>query len=288
MDSGQKVASTTTTDADPWNKDQLEDIQGLASDQYDNRKNMYKPYSGSVLAPTSTDTRAGRTAMRNIAEGGNSLAREAYSEGRSVLKNDGLNSGLNSVLGNLSGFARGDYQEDPRLLAMLDTNSARIGQQVNSSMSGAGRYGSFAHGSELADRIGENINPIMFQANEAARGRQMQANQMMGGIYDSGLNRAANVMGMVPELDANRYSSAERLMGLGAMTDQRAQTLRDAEIQRWNINQSRDAEALARYAGISQGLGALGGSQLSTTTKPAPSLFQQMLGFGGAGLSLLK
>jgi ferric-dicitrate binding protein FerR (iron transport regulator) len=77
-------------------------------------------------------------------------------------------------------------------------------------------------------------------------------------------------------------------MGLGSMTDQRAQTLRDAEIQRWNINQSRDAEALARYAGISQGLGALGGSQLSTTTKPAPSLFQQMLGFGGAGLSLLK
>jgi hypothetical protein len=129
---------------------------------------------------------------------------------------------------------------------------------------------------------------VMLAANEAARGRQMQANQMMSGIYDSGLNRMGSLMALSPELDAARYSGADRLAQVGQIYDQRAQNDLNAQIEKWNLQEAKPWEDMARYSGLERGLGGLGGGQTTTLqTQPGPSTLQQLLGGGLATAGIL-
>lgn len=105
----------------------------------------------------------------------------------------------NSIMGGIAnnGALAGD---NPHLQAYLEANAARIANRVNSSMSGAGRYGSGSHTDLMARSIAEANNPVLFQAYENDQGRRLQ---------DAGLRlNAANTLAGSQRADVAGASSA--------------------------------------------------------------------------------
>jgi hypothetical protein len=209
-----------------------------------------------------------------------------------------------------------DAGKNPHLMAMLDANAARIGNRVNSAMSGAGRYGSASHGDALARSINETNLPLLAQAYEADKGRQLQAtgmidNSRMGArgqqlaaltgqtgaesqIFDNKMRalqgqtgvEAQNIanqgqastglMNFAPMLNNLRYDAANRLMGIGGMMTDRNQDLIDRQRGLFEQQQSRPWEMLQRMQG-SINMPLLQGMGTSTGT----SKEEKTMGLGG-------
>src|SRR6185436_3249295 len=164
---------------------------------------------------------------------------------------------------------------------MLESSNARIGNKINSSMSGAGRYGSGAHTDVMARGLQEAAAPVL--AQDYARRQQQQQDILTGG-----LQRAGQWSVLMPRLDEARYAPAQGLMNLGQFYNERAQSQLNDQIKLYNAQQSRPWEQLARYNAISGGAGALGGSMSGTQTTPInqPSTLQRLFGGAAAGAGL--
>lgn len=141
---------------------------------------------------------------------------------RSVGANAGGPTAADSYLTDM---AKGG-QENPYLQSMLDANAARVSNRVNSSISGAGRTGSFAHGDALVRSIAEANNPLLAAAYDADRNRMLSAS----GQIDS----------------SRRAADATQLAALSGQTG----------VEGANIGNRMDAAG--RAAGIRQGDTQLG------------------------------
>jgi hypothetical protein len=200
---------------------------------------------------------------------------------------DGLNDGLRQTAGQLNQFASGSLQEDPRFQQMLDTNANRAAMQGASMASAKGRYGSGAMGTDMADRIGEANNELMYQNNQAERNRQLQASGMLQGLYGEGMQRKLQASGMLgdlhgpaasraqagklsaaqmlPTLDALKYAGADRRTQVGDFYQNRNQDEHSAQIAQINEEQQLPRQQIEWLSGILNGMGKLGGSQSGTT-----------------------
>src|SRR6185369_17360974 len=127
--------------------------------------------------------------------------------------------GFSPELRSLYDQAQGD--QNPYLQSILDTNNRRIGDRVNASMSGAGRYGSGAHTDVMSRALAESANPILAQD------------------YSQGLERAGQWAQLMPKLDEAQYAPAQSLMGLGQYYNERAQSLIEDQIKTYNAQQAR-------------------------------------------------
>jgi hypothetical protein len=83
---------------------------------------------------------------------------------------------------------------------MLDTNANRAAMQGAAMASAKGRYASGAMGQDMADRIGEQNNALMYQNNQAERQNQLQASGMLQGLYDAGIGRKLQAGGQLQNL----------------------------------------------------------------------------------------
>jgi hypothetical protein len=286
-------ATTTAQSSEPWAAAQpalstaLSGAHGLYTEDIG-----FKPYGGQTQADMSTLTKMGLDQTQNIAQGqGGLLGQDAYNYSRGLINNQGITDSMRPALGTLEATARGDNlgTVNPYLQQMLDANSEKVRNQVNSSMSGAGRYGSGMHTQKLGQSLTDATAPLLFQNYDNERQRQLSAAQGLTDIYGTGANRALQTAGMGSELTGLLYDPADRLSSIGSVYDQRAQNQINADIELYNAQQARPWEQLGRLNAIATGAGQMGGTQTGSSTKPVAkqSGLQRALGYGSAGLGLL-
>lgn len=183
---------------------------------------------------------------------------------------------------NLSGMAAGGGT-NPYLTQMLDQGANRISDQVASSMSGSGRYGSFGHAGALNDRISEFQNPVLAQAYETDQNRRLQAtgqidaarqaatqaqlqgeagwlgqynqntaNQMQGATgllsnQQQGAQRALGYSALAPELYNATYAPTEHRAAIGDYMQGRDQQSLQGARQQFEAQEAMPWTQLARY-----------------------------------------
>jgi hypothetical protein len=228
-------------------------------------QNLYKQgvKSPPTLAPVSKYTTQAMNGTVNLANQGVRGLDDAYGLLGSFMTGQG-----SPAADSLSQFASGQYQEDPRLQQMLDTNADRAANAAATRF-GGGRYGSAAIGNGVGSAVADANNATMLQSNENARNRQLSAAGTLGGL---GMQSAA----MLPTMNNLSYDPMSRIAGVGDFYDTRAQTALD-------MKRNNGWDQLGKYNAIVQGNGALGRS----TTTPGPSAAQSILGGAATGGALL-
>jgi hypothetical protein len=150
--------------------------------------------------------------------------------------------GRSSAETNLSEMAAGKEQDNPYLQQMLDAMSHKIGNQVNSSVMGAGRTGSAAHTDVLTRGLTEAEAPVLGQAYESAKQRQMAANS---------------------QIDAARQAGTQLGLGaVGGITNVRAQDLANRMAGAQNLVNTRQGDMAQRLAAL-QGQTGVEGANIS-------------------------
>src|SRR5262249_18713414 len=168
----------------------------------------------------------------------------------------------------------------------------QIGNQVQSSMSGAGRYGSGAYDKAIA----AGISPTMMQEYELAQNRGLQATGGLGNVYNTeaniynqGLNRAGMFAQLSPTLAQARFIPSNALGQVADLYSNLENARLGAAQQYWNQQQALPMNYLGQAANViipGAGLGRQTtsyGTGTSTTTVPQG---QRILGgaLAGAGL----
>jgi len=283
MSSGgqQPVTQQTQQTKDPWAPSQsgLQQSMNLAR-WYSDNDIGYQPWTGATQQPINMYTQMGLTDMSNTlggdaAAGGTQGVLAARQLGTSQIQDRGLSPELRSLYDQ----AQGD--QNPYLQNILDTSNRRIGDRVNSSVSGAGRYGSGAHTDIMSRALAEAADPVLAQ-DYARRQQQMQ------GIAEGGLQRAGQWAQLMPTLDEARLAPAQGLANIGQYYNERDQKALDDQIKLYNAQQARPWEQAARLNAISGQAGALGGTQFGTQTTPInqPSTLQRLFGGAAAGAGI--
>ena len=256
--SQQPVTQQTQQTRDPWSAAQPHLIEGLENAQGLFQSNVgYQPYTGATQAGLDPAFNAGAGTMNFMLNQdlyGTPGVNAARSLGTNMINNQGLSPELRQLYQNAQG------NENPFLQQMLESNNARIGNKINSSMSGAGRYGSGAHTDVMARGLEEAAAPVL--AQDYARRQQQQQ-----GILEGGLQRAGQWSELMPGLDQARYAPAQSLMNLGQFYNERSQSALDDQIKLYNAQQARPWEQLARYNAIVEERG-FGGQHESARRPP--------------------
>jgi len=248
------VTQQTTQTKDPWSFAQphLQNVMNSAQTYFQGDVG-YQPYAGQTQAGLDPLTTQAMGAQQGIATG-------------SLGGTEGVNAARQLGLQQIQGAG----QQNPYLQSILDTSNRRIGDRINSSMSGAGRYGSGQHTDVMARALAESANPVLAED------------------YNQGLQRAGQWAQLMPTLDQAQYAPAQSLMALGQYNQERAQNQINDQIKLYNAQQARPWEQVARYNAIAGGAGALGGTQFGTQTTPInnPSTLQKLLGGAAAGAGI--
>jgi len=300
--SGGGQTQTKVENKDPWAPAQpyLQQIMSQGANLYNSGAGS-QTWGGPLVADQSPQTQMGIKALTGTANAQAGTAGQPLAYGQGLIQNNGLTAGYDKPMGiygnvaqsagqptasatNLGGMASGaDAGKNPYLLQMLDDNAARIGNRVNSAMSGMGRYGSYSHGDTLASSIASANNPLLSAAYESDRNRmlsasgqidasnaqaqntQMGAAQGLTGIQNFGQQNAAQWAGMIPQLQQAAYAPGQQLMQIGDYQNQYAQRGIDAQRQLFEQQQAMPWTQLNRFGGSVSGLGGLIGNAGTTT-----------------------
>jgi hypothetical protein len=236
-------------------------------------------YPGSTQAPTNPtlNTAYGSIAHNAMASPGNNQI--PWANALSQQTSGGLSPEMQAQIGKLQGMAGGD-DNNPYLQQMLNTQADRLRNQVGSSMSGAGRYGSAGHQDALVRSISEAQNPILMQAYENNRNRMLQANQAILGAQGQGAQRSLGYAALSPELDNLSYRPFERLGAVGDFLQGREQSALDADVARFDKAQLMPWENLSRYGaalGYTSPFAANATTTNATSTTKQPNSFMDYM-----------
>ena len=160
----------------------------------------------------------------------------------------------------------GKYLEDPNDGMMFNNIMQKVMPRVNSTFSGAGRYGSNLNMDTAARGLTEAYAPYATQI------RQYGLGQM-----DAAANRA-------PSFAANDFTDINALNTIGQQKQEMGQNERTDAVNRFNYYQDLPSNKLAQYSGFIGG--NYGGTNTSSTPYQQPSIWSQIGGavLGGGGL----
>jgi hypothetical protein len=225
---GGGSTQTTVSNVQPWSAQipYLKEIFGEAQKLY--RSNTPQYYPGATVAPTAPEAEQA-LAMQ--------AARAAQGSPLNVLAAQQLQASLG-----------GQYlaQGNPWFAQMAQRVAEAVTPQVNSQFAAAGRYGSGAHSGALGQALGREIGALAWQDYAQERENQL---------------RAAT---LAPQLAAQDYADIERLAAVGAEREAMAQALINADIARFNFNESLPFNKLAQYQDL------IAGDYGSTRTETVP------------------
>jgi hypothetical protein len=315
--SGQQPVTQTQSN-EPWAPSQaslLNELTG-ANNLY-NANIGYQPYSGQTLAGGKGGDPIGEFGINNYLWGGlnaeqatananytgmGSISLEgARNLGHNLIQNYGLSHPQQTAAMNF-GDVYGKYgdvysdatgQENPYLLATIAANDRRISDRVNSSVSGAGRYGSGAHTDVLARSLAEAADPILMQDYQnrqqtrlGALSGQQGANTALGNLLQAGSDTAGKWAQLLPTLNEAFYAPGEHLQNVGKFYQDREQQQLANDIALYNAQQAYPWEQLQRFQAAISGAGAQGGTKVTATTPYTPTTLQRVTGgaLSGAGL----
>ena len=263
---GKSSKTTTNTVSEPWSG-----VQDYLKSGYKAAEGLYKQgapdyYGGRLVSPMSGYTRGALNSMANRAAGGSDLTRSAQGQLTSTLQGDYLNAGNPYFQGAVNAATR----------PVIDAYNNTVMPGLDSNFSGAGRYGSGAHamassdaGNNLMTQVGDISSQMAY--NNYADERQ---NQIRGMLF-------------APELANQDYIDINALGQAGEGFDQYNQALINADLQKFNYDQSKDWNYLNDYIGLLNG--AVGGSTTTTAPIQRPNVFTgtaggALTGFGVGGI----
>ena len=289
--SSQAPTQTSQATADPWSG-----VQPALSTLYSNTLGQftndvgYHPYGGNLQAPLNSALNTGLASEYNLGianQYGTPGVNDARALGDSLLKSGGLNAGQQGVAANYGQvFAQNAGEQNPYLLGTIAAQNRQIADKVNSSMSGAGRYGSGAHTDVLGRSLAEAADPILAQDYAQRQQTSLAALQGQGNIYNQGQDTAGKWAQLMPALDEAQYAPAYHMQNYGKFFQDRAQQDVANQVATWNAQEARTWEQAARLANILSGAGGLGGTKVTTQNAYQPTTLQKIGGgaIAGAGL----
>lgn len=255
--SGSSKQKTTTT-SEPWSG-----VKPYLTSAYDQAQTLYNRgapayYPGQTQAPMSAYSKNALDATAQRAAYGSDLTRAAQGQLTNTLNGTYLNAG--------NPYFQGAVQAATR--PMINAFNDQIMPGLDSNFSSAGRYGSGAHalasadaGAQLTDQVGDVASQMAYQNYSDER-----QNQIRGMLF-------------APEMAQQDYNDLAMLGQAGQGYDQYNQSLINANIDKYNYNNTAQWNMLNDYIGLLNG--ATGGS--STTTAPRQATTSPLTGaLGGA------
>lgn len=263
---------TTTTNNAPW-----PGAQPALNTALSGAQNLYKKgvgskvYQGSTVIPWDQQTIQGQNALTQSANA-NIGGAGASGQYQGVIDSGGYNPAQLEALNNTRSVANSqfDINEDPGFAQVRD----QAINAVNSSASGAGRYGSGTHQQLLGSTIGD----LGARQYQAWQGRRDAANSNL-------FNMGGQGFGQIGAAYEGMQAPANTLMQVGSMNEDLATRYKNDELRRFDEGQQKPWENLARLNAIASGSGQLGGTQ--TQSQPGANPFLQALGYGTAGAGIL-
>lgn len=247
MGSETKQAKSSST-SEPWAPAQPQIKYGLgeARKLYDSPGPSYFP--GSTVAGFSPEQNQAFGMGTQRATQGNAGMGMAQGYNNDVLQGKYLNSN--------------PYQDD-----VYKNMESHILPSVNSTFSGAGRYGSNSHQNEQIGQLTQAFAPY------ASQNYQYGLGQM-----DAASNRAQMFA-------QNDWTDINALAGIGQQKQDHAQSELGDAVNRFNYYQDLPANKLGQFMGFVGG--DYGGTTTSMTPYQKPSIWSQAAGLGLAGAGLL-
>lgn len=133
--------------------------------------------------------------------------------------------------------------------------------QIASRFSGAGRYGSGAAQTAIAQKVAQ------------------VGNDARSGAYEAQQNRNVGLLGQLGNLEQLRQQPNQNLLQVGQLQQAHSQAEIDAARQKFAEEQAAPRDALNNYAQLAYTAGGLG-SQGTSTTKSSANPVQQAIGIG--------
>jgi hypothetical protein len=272
MSSGGGGGDTTTT-SEPWagQKPYLQDLFKQAQGMFESGQGQ-QFYGGPLVAGFSPMTEQGIGQMYQRGAQGSQLQ-------------PGMNQFLNQSMlnpGGMAGVGTDMPGQNPYLDQMFGTVAQRAGEQfqeqtmpaIAAQFGGAGRTGGGIHqqvAQGAADDFSQNLlqqaGDIYGKDYTQAMDRDIQRRDLMGDIGFRGATLA-------PQSQSMEMQNIQSMLQAGALTEDQAQRMIDAERQRFDFYQQAPWQALGQYGNMVQGMpGGYG-----TTTAPG----QQGNRFAGA------
>lgn len=273
--------SVTTTI--PW-----EGQQPFLRDLFRQAQNMFRTgvgqeyYPGQLVAGFSPSTEMGLDAMTGYGMQGSPLQGPMQQFLGASMMNP---AGMAGVGTDMPG-------QNPYLDQMVGTVGARMGEQFQEQtmpglaamFGGAGRTGGGIQqqvaqnaAEDMMRAFGEQAADIYGRDYSQAMQRDIERRGLMG---DIGFRAATQA----PAEQAMQLESINQLMRAGAITQEQAQNMINAEQQRFDFYQQAPWQALGQYGNIVQGLP--GGYGTATTEGPEGNPLMGALGGAAAGAGL--
>lgn len=234
MSSGGGGTSTNTvTQSDPWGGQ-----QGYLLDIFQNAQKQFKGggpqyYQGSTVAPPSNATTQGQNLITGAAPGAQASSDAAnkalqfnLTDARDVNSNPYLKSAIDAAIQP----AVHQFSDAGGTLSQLRDDSANTGTGY-----GYGSRGDIASGL-AASRLNKDI--LGTTSAMAASG------------YQSGLDASSKALALAPGVIGASSQPGEMMSAVGQQQDQYQQALINDAVNRWNFEQNRPGDALARYQNL--------------------------------------
>jgi hypothetical protein len=224
----------------PWNYKQFQNVFKGGRNLYNQGPQQY--YQGQQIAPFSGYTRGFLNSLANRAQNGSGINRAAGRQLTNTLNGKYMKQG-NPYLGQAI---------DSATRPVIDAYNQNVAPGIDSTFSGAGRYGSGAHAMGAA----EGANNMMNQVGD------ISSNMSYQNYSDERSNQIKSML-FAPTLANQDYVDINALGQAGNQVDQYNQSLIDVDKDKWNFTQNAPWDNLQRYAGIVSGNG---GGQLQKTS----------------------
>lgn len=193
---------------------------------------------------------------------------------------------LGNVLGDTASSIYGTAYENERNRMQASINPLLQAGQMNLSNRDAERARQQASGQQLmgASEFAANNRLAERGLQQQAVGMGQQYGQMQMQARENERQRQQSSMLFAPQLAQADYYDIDRLAQAGASRDARSQQALNADIARWDYNQSEPLRRLEAYNALLQGGGGLGfGSQTSKASQASSGGgFNTMGALGGA------
>lgn len=263
--SQQAQTQTVNQVSDPWAAQQpyLKDLFAKAQSATNNAPTFYNK---NTVADRSRDTMQGLSMLRDTAGA----------------MQPGINQTMASAMFNMG--AGRDVGSNPYLqsaikAAMNPVMDQFMGvggpmEQIRSSFTARNSGGSGTR---------EGVAAGIAQ-NQLGRTLSDMSSRMTMDAYQQAQQQALQTMGMMPQFLQMQMMPGQLMGQVGGMQDQYAQSLINADRERWDFNQNRELNAAKNYAALISG--NYGGTTSGTTTNTTPGATKSpLMQAAGMGLS---
>tara|TARA_R110000803_G_scaffold23517_3_gene57649 strand:+ start:7112 stop:7999 length:888 start_codon:yes stop_codon:yes gene_type:complete len=229
--SNNPTIQTSTVDRSPWEPQQqhLKNIFGGAETAFESSSPSY--FQDSTVVDWSPQTNQAMQAMEARANAGSPLQQAGMAQAQSTIEGDYLNA---------NPFLTGAY--NAASAPVIEQWNNQIAPGIDSSFAGAGRMGSGLYAQQrnsAENTLGRNLTDMsskMAYANYA----QERQNQL-------------DMAGQSGQMAQQDYNDMNKLMAVGGAREGQQQAQLQDQIQRFNFEQNRPWDQLARYSGLVSG-----------------------------------